>query len=101
MQIRKFWLAATLLAVYILPVSAFSKNTPASDELKADTKNIAATFPEPAPEEIDSSATNGLYAAVVTGKAQRVALRLAAGERLDAGHERREIRRLDPKRQII
>jgi len=54
MPIRKFGLAATLLAVYISPVSAFSKNTPASDELKAETNNLSASFPEPTAEEIDT-----------------------------------------------
>jgi len=53
MQIRKLWLAAALLVVYTFPVSAFSKNTTAADELKEKVKNFSVIFPEPAAEEIN------------------------------------------------
>ena len=55
MQINKSWLAAALLTVYISPVSAPAKTAPASEELKAETKNISITLPEPAVNELENA----------------------------------------------
>ena len=54
MVIRKTWLAAVLLSLYFLPASALERTYPASEELKAETKNIAVALPEPATKAIAS-----------------------------------------------
>ena len=51
------------MAVYVFPVSALTKISPASEELKAETKSIPVTFPEPAAKEPENA-----RAAVLQGK---------------------------------
>ena len=55
MRMRKSWLAAAFLAVYIYPVPAPAQITPASEELTAQTKNFSVTLPEPAAREIENA----------------------------------------------